>query len=70
MHFVEVVLAYSVAYGHHLIDWYSLRPKKDSDFLSSGENSGISPKRHGLRIPLNLLMYNIKYGQHRLNVQF
>jgi len=37
------------------------------------ENYGISPKRHGLRILLNerySLMHNIKYGRHRLNVQF
>ena len=40
---------------------------------SSREKSGISPKRHGLRILLNesyLSMYNTKYRRHRLHVHF
>ena len=51
-------------------------PPSENSFPKSQmnrENSGISPKRHGLRILLNerySLMYNIKYGRHRLNVQF
>ena len=46
--------------------------KKIPISLSSRENSGISLKRHRLRILLNehyLLMYNIKFGRHRFNVQ-
>ena len=52
----------------------TILPPSENSFPKSQmnrENSGISPKRHRLRILLNesyLSMYSTKYGRHHLNV--